>query len=60
VTKEGTGYVYPHADPAGWVAQQHRPDEVEGRRYYRPTTHGREADLAERIGDEGDEPRRPW
>jgi putative ATPase len=60
VTKEGTGYVYPHADPEGWVAQQHRPDEVEGRRYYQPTTHGREADIAAKLPDEGGEPRRPW
>jgi putative ATPase len=60
VTKEGTGYLYPHAHPEGWVAQQHRPDEVEGRRYYRPQGHGEEADLAARLPGEGEEPRRPW
>ena len=62
VTKEGTGYLYPHDHPEGWVAQQHRPDEVEGRRYYRPTVHGAEADIAEHLPAEGDDdpPRRPW
>jgi putative ATPase len=39
----GTGYAYPHDDPEGWVAQQYLPDELAGRRYYRPTPHGREA-----------------
>ncbi len=46
VTKDGTGYLYPHAYPEGWVAQQYRPDEVEGRSYYSPTRHGDEADIA--------------
>ncbi len=46
VTKDGTGYLYPHAYPEGWVAQQYRPDEVEGRPYYQPTQHGAEAGIA--------------
>jgi putative ATPase len=46
VTKEGTGYLYPHDFPEGWVAQQYRPDETQGRIYYRPTTHGEEAEIA--------------
>jgi putative ATPase len=46
VTKEGTGYLYPHDYPEGWVAQQYRPDETQGRIYYRPTAHGAEADIA--------------
>jgi putative ATPase len=46
VTKEGTGYLYPHDYPEGWVAQQYRPDETQGRVYYRPTAHGEEADIA--------------
>jgi putative ATPase len=58
VTKEGTGYAYPHDDPAGWVDQQHRPDHVDGRVYYPPTTHGEEAPIAERRA--GGERRRPW
>ena len=41
----GKGYVYPHDDPAGWVAQQYKPSELEGRRYYDPSPHGAEAAL---------------
>jgi putative ATPase len=48
VTKEGTGYLYPHDDPRGWVEQQYRPDEVEGRVYYEPSAHGDEVEIAER------------
>ncbi len=47
VTEDGTGYVYPHDDPRGWVPQQYRPDEVAGRTYYEPSAHGDEAGLAE-------------
>jgi putative ATPase len=39
----GTTYSYPHDDPIGWVDQQYRPDHLEGRTYYQPTRHGREA-----------------
>ncbi len=38
----GDGYVYPHDDPSGVVAQQYRPDALEGRVYYEPTPHGAE------------------
>ena len=48
----GKGYVYPHDDPTGWVAQQYKPEELEGRRYYEPSPHGREARL--RRHDDGD------
>ncbi|MGH9011254.1 MAG: replication-associated recombination protein A [Acidimicrobiia bacterium] len=41
----GKGYVYPHDDPTGWVAQQYKPSELEGRRYYEPSPHGAEAAL---------------
>ena len=41
----GKGYVYPHDDPSGWVAQQYKPSELEGRRYYEPGPHGAEARL---------------
>jgi len=53
----GKGYAYPHDDPAGWVAQQYQPAELEGRRYYRPSSHGAEAALRPRSADEG--PRDP-
>jgi putative ATPase len=42
----GVGYQYPHDDPTGWVPQQYRPDELEGRAYYEPSSHGAEAELA--------------
>ena len=48
-TGEGTGYVYPHDDPRGWVPQEYRPPEVAGRRYYEPSEHGREAQVAQRL-----------
>ncbi len=44
----GDGYVYPHDDPAGWVPQQYRPDEVAGHVYYEPSDHGREKTLRDR------------
>ncbi|MDP9442527.1 MAG: replication-associated recombination protein A, partial [Actinomycetota bacterium] len=49
VTEDGTGYVYPHDDPRGWVPQQYRPDGVAGRTYYEPSAHGDEAGLAEWV-----------
>jgi len=45
----GTGYEYPHDDPRGWVAQEHRPPEVADRVYYRPSDHGFEREIAERM-----------
>jgi putative ATPase len=41
----GVGYRYPHDDPRGWLAQQYRPDHLEGRRYYEPSDLGAEAGL---------------
>jgi putative ATPase len=37
----GEGYVYPHDDPAGFEVD-HLPDELKGRRYYRPSGSGEE------------------
>ncbi|HXV03501.1 MAG TPA: replication-associated recombination protein A [Gaiellaceae bacterium] len=37
----GQGYVYPHSDPAGFEVD-HLPDELKGRRYYRPSGSGEE------------------
>jgi putative ATPase len=45
----GVGYEYPHDDPRGWVDQPYLPPEVEGRRYYEPSSHGREHDIAKRM-----------
>jgi len=49
----GEGYDYPHDHLDGWVDQRHRPAEVEGRRYYDPSPHGFEADVAERLRRSG-------
>jgi putative ATPase len=38
----GEGYEYPHGDPSGVVAQQYRPEALEGRVYYEPSSHGDE------------------
>jgi putative ATPase len=38
----GEGYVYPHADPAGFELE-YLPEELRGRRYYRPAGTGEEA-----------------
>jgi putative ATPase len=45
----GIGYAYPHDDPRGVVAQQYAPDDVVGREYYRPSGHGAERPLVERL-----------
>jgi putative ATPase len=37
----GQDYVYPHTDPAGFEVD-HLPDELKGRRYYRPSGSGEE------------------
>jgi len=44
----GSGYEYPH-DHDGWVAQQYLPDTLQGRRWYRPSHHGAEQEVAERM-----------
>jgi putative ATPase len=50
----GIGYAYPHNDPRGWVPQQYAPDNVVGRRYYEPSSHGQEPRLADRFRHGGD------
>jgi putative ATPase len=47
----GQGYVYPHNEPGGWVAQQYRPDHLEGRSYWEPT--GRGEDVRREAGGGG-------
>ena len=43
------GYRYPHDTPDGVLAQQYPPDDLVGRDYYAPGTHGAERTLAERL-----------
>ena len=45
----GRGYRYAHDQPGAVVDQQHLPDSLVGHRYYEPTEHGVEADIAQRL-----------
>ncbi|GAA2659134.1 replication-associated recombination protein A [Paractinoplanes durhamensis] len=45
----GRGYKYPHDDPRGVVTQQYIPDDLVGSDYYRPTEHGAERAVSERV-----------
>ncbi len=45
----GKGYRYPHDTEVGVATQQYLPDPLVGRRYYDPTTHGHERDVAARL-----------
>ncbi len=45
----GDGYDYPHDHPEGWVPQQYVPDDIVGRRYYEPSAHGHESEIADRM-----------
>jgi putative ATPase len=48
----GEGYVYPHDDPAGFELE-YLPEQLRGRRYYRPSGNGEEtAEEGERRGGE--------
>jgi putative ATPase len=45
----GRGYQYAHDAPEAQVSQEHLPDALRGRVYYRPTDRGAEKDIAERL-----------
>ena len=45
----GEGYQYAHDAPEARVDQTHLPDALAGRRYYRPTDRGLEAELSRRL-----------
>ncbi len=51
----GVGYRYPHDDDRGWVEQQYLPDELVGERFYEPSPHGFEAEVAKRAGERSGE-----
>ena len=42
----GKGYKYPHDHPGHYVRQQYLPDELQGRRYYKPGELGYEREIA--------------
>ncbi|MGX5694646.1 replication-associated recombination protein A [Agromyces soli] len=45
----GKGYRYPHDADIGVVPQQYLPDTLRGARYYEPTEHGNEREVAARL-----------
>jgi putative ATPase len=47
----GEGYRYPHDDSGFSPGETYLPDELIDRRYYRPTDHGFEARIRERLND---------
>ena len=53
VLGHGAGYEYPHehdhGELGGWVDQQYLPDTLQDRTWYRPSRHGHEQEVAERM-----------
>ncbi len=45
----GTGYLYPHDDPRGWVEATYLPDVLAGRHYWSPSPHGDEPAAADAL-----------
>jgi putative ATPase len=45
----GKNYLYPHDEPIGVVEQQHLPDALVGREYYRPSERGGEREISARL-----------
>ena len=44
----GKGYIYPHDSELGVAKQQHLPDELRDRQYYRPQERGHEREISAR------------
>ncbi len=53
VLGHGTGYEYPHdhdhEELGAWIDQQYLPDALRARTWYRPSRHGHEQEVAERM-----------
>jgi putative ATPase len=45
----GSGYRYAHDHEGGVVEQEHLPESLAGHRYYDPSDHGAEREIAERL-----------
>ena len=45
----GKGYAYAHDEAEGVAGMDCLPENLEGRRYYRPTTRGDEAATGQRL-----------
>jgi putative ATPase len=56
VLGHGRGYRYPHDDPRGWLAQQYLPHGMSDVRYYEPSDHGAEQEVARRMAQRRAEP----
>jgi putative ATPase len=59
VLGHGAGYEYPHehdhAELGAWVPQQYLPDNLRGRTWYRPSDHGDEREVAQRMKARGED-----
>jgi putative ATPase len=49
--KYGAGYQYAHDAPDARVDQEHLPESLRGREYYRPSERGLEGELGRRLAD---------
>ena len=47
----GEGYRYPHDESGFSPGETYLPDPLVGRRYYRPTGHGFEARIRDRLDE---------
>jgi putative ATPase len=45
----GQGYQYPHDFEGHYVAEEYLPEALRGRRYYQPSSSGREREIGERL-----------
>jgi putative ATPase len=45
----GEGYLYPHAFPGHFIAQQYLPSELLGTQFYEPSNEGYEKEIATRL-----------
>jgi putative ATPase len=45
----GEGYQYAHDHPGHFVEQEYLPPSLKGRRYYQPSTEGKEGSIQERL-----------
>ena len=45
----GIGYKYPHDFDRAYINQQYLPDELIGKKYYKPTDYGYEKEIKKRI-----------
>jgi putative ATPase len=43
--EHGVGYLYPHDYPGHYIKQQYLPDELVGRKYYKPSKEGYEKNI---------------